>query len=122
MPQATVTPKYHNPEEFWMQVDRIMIEKLTAIQRLGEAWQFTAPESMLREERVRRVDETKAALLNELDEAIRGIELVGYPNDALKGRFLRDIVRIGDVRLHDIREAISVVHHHFHPVKGKVLK
>jgi thermostable 8-oxoguanine DNA glycosylase len=104
-----------------MFLDQLMAEKLGKIQRQGPGWQDDrdyVPDPKAREELVHRL---WIELVGGLAMASHTIRLMGYPNAAQCGESLLKMVREGDVREHEVREAINTFHHQFHPQQGRYL-
>lgn len=112
---------FHNVEEYWMYLDRVLRDKLVQIQQQGEGWKDGTVFIEDKQEREDFVTQCWVELVAELAAASQLIRLMGYPQAADQGEVLLRMVKIGDVREHKVREAINTFHHQFHPEQGKYL-
>lgn len=115
-------PSFRDVEEYWMHIDRIMADKLRSIQCQGPDWEDHPDHVPNEQVRTLLVDKLQTELVAELNEAVEAIERLGYPDAATEGRVLRDMVKVGDVRQHEIRAAITAYHHQFHPAQHFIAK
>jgi hypothetical protein len=112
---------FHNVEQYWMHLDRVLQEKLVQIQQQGEGWKDGSAFIHDGQARDDFVTQRWIELVAELAAASQLIRLMGYPQAADQGEVLLRMAKIGDVREHKVREAINTFHHQFHPEQGKYL-
>lgn len=112
---------FRNVEEYWMFLDRILNDKLVKIQRQGPHWEDDPAYVKDKDKREALINQLWIELVAELAAASQIIRLMGYPEPADKGEMLLRMVKIGDIREHEVREAINTYHHQFHPVQGRYL-
>ncbi len=121
MKSPTAPPNFHDEEEFWQYVGDVLRRRLRLIQCQGNHWKGHPDHVADVVAQDQMVTRTHAELVRELQTATDLIEKEGYPQTVSKGRLLRDMVALGDVRQHEIRAAIAAYQHLFHPASDMKL-
>ncbi len=105
----------HNPDEYWQFVDQILSAKLSLIQRQGPHWSNDPVYRADPAEREEFVFGRWVELVAELAAATQAVRLRGHRETAAQGEMLLHMVQNGDVRTHEVREAIDTYCRQFHP-------